>query len=199
MCFSTTPSSTAVGVADMSLNPTRTVTRLPYFPSLDFKVEILSVQRKKESLIGDSDLMKAIPRVHGKFKHPFRVASLGHSGVPDWNGRSFLSGPEFKVEVIDTPGAGDIFHGVFLYDLPQKWIHQIPELPRATVLLNCIVGGASGNISTPKAFHQHLHLCGRSEPAFAANQLLEATGTVREHSGWNSNQAPSDSHEGNLA
>lgn len=54
--------------------------------------------------------------------------------------------PAFEVDVVDTTGAGDVFHGAFIYALMQKW--DLPEILRfsaATAALKCTrLGGRLG-------------------------------------------------------
>ncbi len=54
--------------------------------------------------------------------------------------------PAFVVDVVDTTGAGDVYHGAFLYALAQDW--ALPECARfasAVAALNCRkLGGRAG-------------------------------------------------------
>lgn len=54
--------------------------------------------------------------------------------------------PAFPVDVVDTTGAGDVFHGAFIYGLLQKWdLEQILEFSSATAALECTrLGGRAG-------------------------------------------------------
>ena len=46
--------------------------------------------------------------------------------------------PALPVEVIDTTGAGDAFHGAILYGLYQQWApEQTIRFASATAALNC--------------------------------------------------------------
>jgi len=60
-----------------------------------------------------------------------------------------LESPAFKVPVIDTTGAGDVFHGAFIYGLLQKWsLEEIIRFSHAAAALNCMHIGARGGIPT---------------------------------------------------
>ncbi len=60
-------------------------------------------------------------------------------------GKSFIQ-PAFKVKVVDTTGAGDAFHGAFIYGILQKWkLEKITEFSNAVAAINCMqLGGRSG-------------------------------------------------------
>jgi sugar/nucleoside kinase (ribokinase family) len=53
--------------------------------------------------------------------------------------------PAFSVEVVDTTGAGDAFHGAFIYGLLREWHpERIIPFASATAALNCrALGGAA--------------------------------------------------------
>lgn len=54
--------------------------------------------------------------------------------------------PAFPVDIVDTTGAGDAFHGAFIYGLLQNWeIDQIVRYAAAVAALNCRqLGGRTG-------------------------------------------------------
>jgi len=63
-------------------------------------------------------------------------------------GRSFRS-PGFKVKVADTTGAGDVFHGAFIYGLLQNWdLEVIARFANAAAALKCTTIGARRGIPT---------------------------------------------------
>ena len=54
--------------------------------------------------------------------------------------------PAFSVDVVDTTGAGDAFHGAFIYGLLQEWeVARIVRFASAVAALNCRqLGGRTG-------------------------------------------------------
>jgi sulfofructose kinase len=52
----------------------------------------------------------------------------------------------FKVDVVDTTGAGDAFYGAFLYGLVKGWsLQEIVRFSSATAAIKCtILGGLRG-------------------------------------------------------
>jgi sulfofructose kinase len=98
-------------------------------------------------LTGDQDLRQSLPAVRTRFGCRFAAATLGHEGVLAWDGSRFHYAPAFRVQPVDTTGAGDIFHAGFIYGLLHGW-----PLPRqldfacAAAALNCTAAGARGGI-----------------------------------------------------
>jgi sulfofructose kinase len=128
-----------------------------------------------ERLTGERELLKSLPMIFAKFKCRLTGATIGRLGVLVWDGAQFLLCPGFRVNAIDTTGAGDVFHGAFLYGLVQRWeVKEILEFSCAAAALNCEALGARGGIR-PIAEIDKLRREGqRSETAFDVKELLEA-------------------------
>jgi sugar/nucleoside kinase (ribokinase family) len=76
----------------------------------------------------------------------FLCVTLGHEGsVALVNGES-LHVKGFKVNAVDTTGAGDVFHGGFIYGLLQNWeVAEILRFANAVAALKCRdLGGRKG-------------------------------------------------------
>jgi ribokinase len=57
--------------------------------------------------------------------------------------------PTFEVPTVDTTGAGDVFHGGFLYGLLQGWpLPQVARFASATAALKCRAAGGRRGIPT---------------------------------------------------
>lgn len=133
-----------------------------------------------ERLTGEKDLLKSLPAIFRRFKCRLMAATLGRLGVLAWDGVRFLLCPGFRVDAVDTTGAGDIFHGAFVYGLARgKPLEEILEFACAAAALNCMASGARGNIA-PLAEIEKLRRTGaRSEMAYSAAQLDEAARDAR--------------------
>lgn len=99
-------------------------------------------------LMGEVDLGRALRGMQGRFGSRLAAATLGEQGVVAWDGTQFHSRAGFRVSVVDTTGAGDIFHAGFIYGLLQEWDleHQL-DFACAAAAWNCTAMGARGCIA----------------------------------------------------
>jgi ribokinase len=72
--------------------------------------------------------------------------TLGEKGSITVSGDEIFHIPAFSVDVVDTTGAGDVFHGGYIYGLLQQWnIKQVVRFASAFAALKCRKpGGRSG-------------------------------------------------------
>ena len=100
-------------------------------------------------LMGEADLRTALRRMQEWYGCKLTAATLGEAGVVAWNGVEFRSCAAYRVPVVDTTGAGDIFHAGFIYGLLQGWpLDRQLEFACAAAALNCTAVGARGRIET---------------------------------------------------
>jgi sugar/nucleoside kinase (ribokinase family) len=94
---------------------------------------------------GISDQKKAFLELQ-KQTDGFLCATLGHSGAMAWVDGEFFYAEGFKVKAVDTTGAGDVFHGGFIYGLLQNWeVEKMLRFANAVAALKCLdIGGRSG-------------------------------------------------------
>lgn len=126
-------------------------------------------------LTGERDLFKAMRTIHAKFKCHLTAATLGREGVIAWDGRRFLYERAFFVDAVDTTGAGDIFHGAFVYGLVRgSTLEQNLRFSCAAAGLSCRAIGARAGIA-PIAEIERLMAEGRQrEPRYSAEDLEKA-------------------------
>ncbi len=117
-------------------------------------------------LTGEADLETALQRIQTRYGCKLTAATLGCDGVVAWDGACFQHRCAYRVPVVDTTGAGDIFHAGFIYALFQGW-----PLPRqldfacAAAALNCTASGARGGIRPVEAIEQLMAAGDRYDPA----------------------------------
>jgi ribokinase len=83
--------------------------------------------------------------------------------VARWE-KGLFAFPAFPIEVVDTTGAGDAFHGGFIYGLLQGWeVEEIVSFASAVGTLNCrSLGGRTALPSRAEVddfIDQHRELC----------------------------------------
>jgi sulfofructose kinase len=100
-------------------------------------------------LTGERNLERALKRMHQRYGCLVAAATLGQDGVLAWDGKRSYLQSAYRVPVVDTTGAGDIFHAGFIYGLLQDWdIERQLDFACAAAALNCTCSGARGGIRT---------------------------------------------------
>jgi len=113
-------------------------------PNIDFLITSRDIPAR---LTHKSDLLISLPEVQRRYGCRLTGATLGTDGVLAWDGQNFHYAPAYRVKVVDTTGAGDIFHAGFIYGLVQGWpIQRQLEFACAAAALNCQGVGARGGI-----------------------------------------------------
>jgi sulfofructose kinase len=94
---------------------------------------------------GISDQKKALLELQ-KHTSGFLCATLGHEGAAALVNGEFIHVKGFEVKSLDTTGAGDVFHGGFIYGLLQNWeVLEILRFANAVAALKCRdLGGRKG-------------------------------------------------------
>jgi len=74
------------------------------------------------------------------------TVTRGAQGSLTWSGGEFFAVPACAVEVVDTTGAGDVFHGGYLYGVLQEWkLHKTVTFASVVAALSCRgMGGRAG-------------------------------------------------------
>ncbi|MFZ3199919.1 MAG: PfkB family carbohydrate kinase [Candidatus Acidiferrales bacterium] len=128
-----------------------------------------------ERLTGEGDLLKSLPKIFRACRCRLIAATMGRLGVLAWDGAEFFLCPGFRVKAADTTGAGDIFHGAFLYCLVRGWeVKDTLEFSCAAAALNCKALGARGGIAPLEEIEELRRTGERSEIACKPEVVLEA-------------------------
>lgn len=134
---------------------------------------------------GEKNLFKALPQLQRKYGFRAICATLGVGGALAWDGARFWYAPSYKVHVVDTTGAGDLFHAAFSYGLLQQWdLQRILDFACSAAGLNCEKLGARGGISPLPRIKEFQQKGRRNPAAFSASQIERASANVarRKHS-----------------
>ncbi len=103
-------------------------------------------------LMQDNNLESALRRMQARYNCRLSAATLGEDGVMAWDGKRFYRSAAYRVPVVDTTGAGDIFRAGFIYGLMQEWpLDRQLDFSCAAAAMNCMAAGARGGIKTVEA------------------------------------------------
>ena len=92
-------------------------------------------------LTGETDLQRA-GRAILELGPRVVVQTEGRNGCYTTSRDQQFHTPAFEVEVIDTTGAGDVFHGAYLVGLAKQWeLQRIAAFASAVAALHCAVLG----------------------------------------------------------
>ncbi|HYP26613.1 MAG TPA: PfkB family carbohydrate kinase [Blastocatellia bacterium] len=109
-------------------------------PLIDF---LISSSTFPERMTGEPDLKKALEKLARKTGSPFAAATLGAEGVTAYFKGHHLHSPGFPIECKDTTGAGDAFHGGFIYGLLSGYsVEKTLRFANAVAGLKCRALGA---------------------------------------------------------
>jgi sugar/nucleoside kinase (ribokinase family) len=108
-------------------------------------------------LMAEDDLKKALLKIHLRYGCRLTAATLGPDGVLAWDGERFCQRPAYRIPVVDTTGAGDIFHAGFIYGLLQGWsLERQLDFSCAAAALNCMAEGARGGIQSVELINRFM-------------------------------------------
>jgi len=129
-----------------------------------------------ERLLGMADLLESLPEITRRFGCRVAGATLGRDGVLAWDGTRFHYCPAFRVDTVDTTGAGDIFHAGFAYALLRgDALPEVLEFSCAAAGLNCAAPGARGGIRPVDEIEKLRRDGSRHERLYKDEELLHAS------------------------
>jgi sulfofructose kinase len=110
---------------------------------------LIASARFATPLVGeDSPAEKALEAL-SRFGPKQIVVTRGSKGSVGWNRGKIVSQGAFPVNVVDTTGAGDVYHGAYIYGLLKGWdMKTCMRFASATSALKCRVIGARAGIPT---------------------------------------------------
>jgi sulfofructose kinase len=133
-------------------------------PNIDFLITSRDIPTR---LTLESDLRYSLKEVLRRYGCRLAAATLGQDGVLAWDGEGFHYSPAYRVETVDTTGAGDTFHAGFIYGHLQEWpLQRQLEFACAAAALNCTAVGARGGIQPVQNIEQFMEKNARHSAAF---------------------------------
>ena len=120
-------------------------------PGIEKLLELSDIIIASEKFAGKSDARKLFAG-HCKFS----AITMGSKGAVGFDGREVIECPAFKVNVVDTTGAGDVFHGAFIHKYVTGGTGaECMRFAAAVAALKCTrFGGRAGipNLQTVEQF-----------------------------------------------
>jgi sulfofructose kinase len=108
-------------------------------------------------LTAEPNLEMALRLMHRRYGCRLTAATLGHEGALAWNGKQLHHASAYVVPVVDTTGAGDIFHAGFIYGLLRGWpLERQLDFACAAAALNCAATGARGGIQAIETIEEFM-------------------------------------------
>ncbi|MBN2088971.1 hypothetical protein JW964_05135 [candidate division KSB1 bacterium] len=105
-------------------------------------------ERFVKQFFGDISLRIAVQKLL-KWGAKAAVATCGPGGAYAADVMQTYHQPAFKVAVVDTTGAGDVFHGAFIFGLLKRWkLPKIIKFASAVAALKCTELGGRTAIPT---------------------------------------------------
>ncbi len=104
---------------------------------------------------GEADMAAAVKKLFSGNRR-FSAVTLGKAGSLGFDGKRLIKCPAFKVGVVDTTGAGDVYHGAFIFDYARgsAWA-ECMRFAAAVSALKCTkFGGRTGipSLTTAERF-----------------------------------------------
>lgn len=101
------------------------------------------VATRVTGLTEQADALRALRRPH----HQLLCVTLGDQGAMALDDEGIHYGPAFRVDAVDTTGAGDVFRAGFIYALLRRWsTDEILRFANAAAAVSCTRLGALGSI-----------------------------------------------------
>jgi sulfofructose kinase len=116
------------------------------FPYIDY---LLASANFLPSATGQDDPFLVLEHMAREYRIKVPGMTLGRDGALVYSEGRFIYSPGFVVETVDTTGAGDVFHGAFIFGLLRSWpLNKVLDFSNAMAALNCMALGARGGIRT---------------------------------------------------
>ena len=108
--------------------------------------DIVIASKNFSRLFSNTDDVQKSLEVISSFGPSVVGITLGSEGSFFYNGDETFYTPAFQVEVVDTTGAGDVFHGAFIRGLLEGWgLAKASEFASAVAAIKCTkLGGREG-------------------------------------------------------
>ena len=134
--------TTALKVFDVNLRPPHYT--LSTIKTLAAKADVIKMNDDEAVLLmpGDAGLKETIIEFQKKYLAQTICVTRGGDGAIVWHDGEFYEHPGYKVQVVDTVGAGDSFLATFINGLLKK--HPMPKILDKACAVGAFVAGSRG-------------------------------------------------------
>jgi sulfofructose kinase len=116
--------------------------------------------RLVDYLIASSDFARDPHELAARYGCPVVGITRGAEGALFFARGKLLQSTAFRVPVADTTGAGDVFHGGFIFGLLQNWpLEDVIRFSHAVAAMKCMHIGARRGIPTLSQVQEFLKSC----------------------------------------
>lgn len=116
---------------------------------LPFLTHLIAAREFPAKITGQKTPHACLKQLSKTYGVPTVGMTLGPEGALLFEGGSFHYSPGFEVPVVDTTGAGDVFHGAFIYGILRGWpCRRRLDFANALAAMNCTALGARGAVRT---------------------------------------------------
>ena len=112
---------------------------------MDLSDVVIASEVFARQMTGSNDVKCALMKIYA-YGPEWAVITLGAKGSLAYDGKKFFAQKSFKINVVDTTGAGDVYHGAFAYKyLACKDLAEIMRFSSAVAAMKCRkLGGRNG-------------------------------------------------------
>ena len=107
---------------------------------------LIASERFGSALVGSDESVDKALEALGQWGPKEVVITLGPKGSIGWSGGEMVSQKAFSIDAVDTTGAGDVYHGAYIYGLLKGWnMAECMHFASAASALKCLeIGGRKG-------------------------------------------------------
>jgi sulfofructose kinase len=131
-------------------------------PLIDFNICSSEFPRR---VTGEDDLKRALKEIQSRSGSRLVASTIGKDGVLAYFNGEYIHSPGFEIECVDTTGAGDAFHGGFIFGLlNKKSVEETFRFANAVAALKCRAVGARTALPTRSEVEEFLRGGGGCPP-----------------------------------
>lgn len=106
---------------------------------------VIASEKFASRYTGEARMETALKKLYG-LNRTFSAVTMGKAGSIGFDGKRLIKCPTFMVDVVDTTGAGDVYHGAFIFNYARgKSWEECMRFASAVSALKCTqLGGRTG-------------------------------------------------------